>query len=116
MFALLTFAVGFGVVMLISRPYVEREFRETILKQDLHAMRKAIDQYTSDQEKLPQSLNDLVKRGYIREIPPDPITNRQDWHLEFGENKGSGNGNHGIVDVQSSASGVSASGIAYNDF
>jgi general secretion pathway protein G len=114
--ALLTFIIGLGLIAIISRPYVERECRETVLKQDLHAMRKAIDQYISDKEIPPQSLNDLVKQGYIREIPPDPISNEKDWRLEFGETTGSGNGDYGIVDVHSSAAGMSASGTPFNEF
>ncbi len=113
---MLTFAVGFDVVKIISRPYVEREVSETVLKQDLHAMRKAIDQYASDQEKPPQSLNDLVTQGYLREIPQDPITNEKDWQVEFEKTIGLPNGNYGIVDVHSSAFGVSASGIPFNEF
>src|SRR5688500_6027300 len=38
--------------------------RETILKADLRDMRRAIDQYTADKERLPASLDDLVNDGY----------------------------------------------------
>ena len=37
-------------------------------------MRQAIDSYTMDKEKAPQSLDDLVTTGYLREIPSDPVT------------------------------------------
>src|SRR5215831_19209408 len=48
--------------------------RETVLKDDLFTMRKLIDQYSADKGKLPQSLDDLVSSGYMRDIPTDPIT------------------------------------------
>lgn len=48
--------------------------REAVLKEDLHVMRQAIDSYTMDKQKGPQSLDDLVQAGYIKEIPSDPMT------------------------------------------
>lgn len=48
--------------------------REAVLKEDLHVMRQAIDSYTMDKEKGPQSLDDLVQAGYLKEIPVDPMT------------------------------------------
>jgi len=51
-----------------------RNAREAVLKEDLHVMRQAIDSYTMDKEKGPQSLDDLVQAGYLKEIPTDPMT------------------------------------------
>jgi general secretion pathway protein G len=48
--------------------------KEAVLKEDLHVMRNAIDSYTMDKQKAPQSLQDLVQSGYMREIPKDPMT------------------------------------------
>src|SRR5215472_591594 len=48
--------------------------RESVLKQDLQAMRDAISQYTQDKNKAPQDLNDLVSAGYLRALPRDPFT------------------------------------------
>ncbi len=55
--------------------------REAALKQDLAVMRRAIEQYTLDKQQPPQSLEDLVTAGYLREIPVDPITRRKDWQV-----------------------------------
>jgi len=57
--------------------------KEASLKQDLAVMRKAIDQYTLDKLAAPQSLDDLVSAGYLREVPTDPITNKKDWLVDF---------------------------------
>src|SRR5919205_2618286 len=59
--------------------------RETMLRYDLETMRKLIDQYSADKGKLPQSLDDLVTAGYMREIPADPITEQRDWNVVSGD-------------------------------
>jgi general secretion pathway protein G len=48
--------------------------REAVLKEDLRVMRSAIDSYTMDKQKAPQSLDDLVQDGYLKVIPKDPMT------------------------------------------
>src|SRR6201985_1141261 len=48
--------------------------KEAVLKEDLHVMRGAIDAYTADKEKAPQSLDDLVQAGYLKSLPKDPMT------------------------------------------
>src|SRR6266496_2652904 len=53
--------------------------RETVLKDDLFRMRALIDQYAADKGKLPQSVEDLVTAGYMREVPKDPITDESSW-------------------------------------
>ncbi len=57
--------------------------KEAALKQNLFTMRQAIQQYTLDKLQAPQSLEDLVAAGYLREIPKDPITGQRDWRLEY---------------------------------
>ena len=49
--------------------------RESVLRQDLFTLRSVIDQYTLDKQKAPQSLEDLLQAGYIKQIPKDPMTN-----------------------------------------
>jgi len=66
-----------GVLAAIAIPsYVAsiKAAKEAVLKEDLHVMRNAIDSYTMDKQKAPQSLEDLVQAGYMREIPKDPMT------------------------------------------
>jgi general secretion pathway protein G len=52
--------------------------REAVLKEDLHVMRAAIDSYTMDKQKAPQTLDDLLQEGYLRSIPEDPMTKSAD--------------------------------------
>ena len=55
-----------------------RAAREAVLKEDLHVMRTAIDSYTMDKQKAPQSLDDLIQNGYLKSIPEDPMTHSKD--------------------------------------
>ncbi len=57
--------------------------KEAALKQDLKVMRDAIEQYTLDKQMAPQSLDELVSAGYLREVPTDPITQRKDWRVDY---------------------------------
>jgi general secretion pathway protein G len=52
--------------------------RERILQQDLFTMRNIVDQYTLDKHRRPQSLDDLVTAGYLKKVPTDPMTGRND--------------------------------------
>ncbi|MGB9409081.1 MAG: prepilin-type N-terminal cleavage/methylation domain-containing protein [Terracidiphilus sp.] len=70
-----------GVLMLIAVPRFTaaiRMAREAVLKEDLHVMRAAIDSYTMDKQKAPQSLDDLITDGYLKAIPEDPFTRTKD--------------------------------------
>jgi general secretion pathway protein G len=90
--------------------------RETVLKDDLFKMRSLIDQYSADKGKLPQSLDDLVSAGYMRELPTDPITDQKDWNIVTGDDPYSTQGGSGITDVHSSSSDVSGEGTAYSEW
>jgi general secretion pathway protein G len=70
-----------GVLMAIAIPnYISaiKAARESVLKEDLHVLRGAIDSYTMDKQKAPQSLQDLVEAGYLKAIPMDPMTRATD--------------------------------------
>jgi general secretion pathway protein G len=90
--------------------------RETVLKDDLFNMRKLIDQYSADKGKLPQSMDDLVSAGYMREVPKDPITDNKDWNIVTGEDPYSTEGGTGVTDIHSSSSEVSTEGTPYSEW
>ena len=48
--------------------------KETLLKEQLFTLRTTIDEYTFDKKAAPQNLQDLVRDGYLRAVPLDPIT------------------------------------------
>ncbi len=90
--------------------------REAVLHQDLFTMRSVIDQYTMDKGKAPQSLEDLVTAGYLKEIPKDPFTDSRDtWQVEQEDILLSINQDQpGISDVHSGATGTGTDGSAYS--
>jgi general secretion pathway protein G len=60
-----------------------RRAREAVLRQDLFTLRQVISQYTLDKQKPPQSLDDLVRAGYLKQTSVDPMTGRSDtWKLD----------------------------------
>ena len=53
---------------------------EAVLRSNLETIRNMIDEYTVDKQKAPDSLEDLVSEGYLRQVPQDPMTNSdQTW-------------------------------------
>lgn len=90
--------------------------REAVLRNDLYNMRKLIDQYGADKQKLPQSLDDLVTSGYMREKPVDPMTGQADWTETPGEDPNLTEGGQGLVDVHSSSVDVSTDGRPYTEW
>jgi general secretion pathway protein G len=112
----MTIIVILAAVGVAAYQQIQMKARETVLKKDLDDMRKLIDQYAADKEKLPQSLDDLVGSGYIRDIPMDPITGQKDWIVDMGEDTLSRDGGQGVVDVHSAAPGEGTDGVAYKDY
>lgn len=82
--------------------------REATLKQDLFVMRQAIQNYTSDKEAGPSSLDDLVSSGYLRQVPTDPITKQKDWTTESSDLLSTPQETSiGITDVHSASGDIS---------
>ena len=89
---------------------------ETVLKDNLRILRVTIDQYTADKKKAPQSLQDLVDAGYLREVPIDPITkSNSTWETVTDTAITSPDQTEsGIIDVKSGSSAISSEGTPYN--
>jgi general secretion pathway protein G len=90
--------------------------REAVLRDDLYKMRTLLDQYAADKQKLPQSLDDLVSGGYMRELPKDPMTGQADWTVVTGEDPNSNNNEQGVVDVHSASPDISTEGTPYSEW
>jgi len=91
--------------------------RESVLKQNLFAIRSVISQYTLDKQKAPQSLEDLVTAGYFKQIPNDPMTSRNDsWTVEEETDTimTADQQEPGIYDVHSGSTATGSDGTAYN--
>jgi general secretion pathway protein G len=92
--------------------------REAALKEDLHVMRAAIDSYTMDKQKAPQSLEDLTNDGYLRAIPEDPFTHAKDtWVTDTGDAMRSlDQTDPGIEDVHSGSQELGSDGQPYSSW
>ncbi len=110
-----------GVLAAIAIPsYVTslRNAHEAVLREDLQVMRQAIDSFTMDKEKAPQSLDEVVQAGYLKEIPPDPITHSSStWVPDQDDSLQSVDQTQGgIVNVHSGSAQVGSDGRAYTEW
>jgi general secretion pathway protein G len=110
-----------GVLAVVAIPsYVGavRQAREAVLREDLHVMRDAIDSFTADKQKAPQSLDELVTEGYIRSIPVDPMTRAKDtWVTNTSDSLHSvDQTDPGIDDVHSGSQEQGSDGQPYTEW
>jgi general secretion pathway protein G len=91
--------------------------KESVLKNNLFTLRTVIDNYTYDKEKAPQTLQDLVTEGYLREVPIDPITgSNSTWRLIMEDASQSVDQSEpGIFDVRSGSDKTGLDGRPYSD-
>ena len=102
-----------GLLLAISAPryaeHVDRA-RDVVLKQNLASVREAIDKFYADRSRYPTDLKELVQQRYLRQVPLDPITDRDDAWVAVpppGQKSGA------MVDVRSGAAGTSRDGSRY---
>jgi general secretion pathway protein G len=110
-----------AILMSVAIPIYSRSItraKESVLKNNLFTMRTVIDEYTYDKQKAPQSLNDLVSDGYMRQIPVDPITGTADsWKVIMEDASNTVNQSEpGIFDVRSSSDKISLEGTPYSEW
>jgi len=108
-----------GILMLLAVPsYVSavKHAQEAVLREDLHVMRTAIDSYTMDKQKAPQSLDDLIQDGYLKQLPEDPMTHSKDtWVTDQSQNLYSLDQTEpGVDDVHSGSTEQGSNGQPYN--
>lgn len=101
----MTIVVILAAVGVASYHKIQQKAKETVLKQSLQTMRKLIDDYAADKERLPGSLQDIVDAGYMQRVPDDPILGEARWDEVTGEDTISLTGGQGLIDVKSLAPG-----------
>lgn len=118
-FTLIELLVVLAIIASLLTIAVPRYFKsvetgkEAALRQDLQIMRDALDKYYGDTGEYPGTLDDLVKRGYLRAIPVDPITqSKTSWRTVLPPTPGE----TGIYDVKSGASGTAMDGSRYDSW
>jgi general secretion pathway protein G len=93
--------------------------KESLLRSNLFTLRTVIDEYTYDKQKAPQTLDDLVSAGYLRQVPMDPITGATNtWKIIMEDAITSVNQTEpGIFDVRSGSDKPSPlEGTLYSDW
>jgi general secretion pathway protein G len=115
-------------IAVVNVKFAQRKAREAALKDNLHQMRKAIDNFYADKQRYPANLQELVP-NYMRKIPADPITMQVDWEEIIDDPLMTGgeeaipaetdpqamNQPPGVVDVKSKAEGTSLENVPYSE-
>ena len=84
-FTLIELMVVMVLIALLLTIAVPRYFstidtgKAAVQRQNISAIRDAIDKYYGDLAKYPETLQDLVDKKYLRSVPVDPITGKTDW-------------------------------------
>jgi general secretion pathway protein G len=120
-FTLIELLVVFAIVALLLSVALPRyqtsvqRSKEAVLKQNLTTAREAIDRYRADRGRYPDGLDDLVREGYLRSLPHDPLTESSaTWTLVPPRDLSAAGGR--VFDLRSGASGVARDGSRYEDW
>jgi general secretion pathway protein G len=115
-----------GILAAIAVPALRdspQRAREATLRADLFTFRSVIDQYKGDKGNYPPDLEILVKDGYMRRIPFDPMTKAADWVLTMEEEPSEPDDpavteppKPGIIDVHSASKVKALDGTSYSDW
>jgi general secretion pathway protein G len=111
-FTLIELMVVMVLIALLLTIAVPRYFstidtgKDRVQRQNISAIRDAIDKYYGDLTKYPETLQDLVDKKYLRSIPVDPITGKSDWAVIPPTDPNL----TGVYDIRSSAKPAGASG------
>ncbi len=123
-FTLIELMIVMSIIIIligVAIPFYQKSIaraKETVLRSNLTIMRQMIDEYTYDKSKAPQSLEDMVRDGYLRAVPKDPIVGNSDsWKITMEDATNAVNANEpGIYDVHSSSPLKASDGTAYADW
>ena len=121
LFELLAVMMIIGILAAIAIPSYQRsqiKAKESVLIEDLFQMRQAIDAYFSDNGAYPDSLEQLANSKYLRGVPSDPFTRRDDtWDCLPPEPADNGKlAPGGCFDVRSGSDLIGMDGKPYRDW
>lgn len=108
-----------GILLSIALPNYKNsvlQAREAVLRENLYRLRDLIDQYQSDKGRYPESLEALVSDGYLRKVPPDPISASPWVEIPPEFDEATGEAPTGVYDVKSSATQAGMNGIPYSEW
>jgi general secretion pathway protein G len=97
--------------------------KEAVLREALYNFRTTFDQYYADQGKYPDTLDDLKQKQYLREIPKDPFTGKNDTWVTVeppppppSSGTASSTDPGKVYDVHSGSNLVGTNGTPYNEW
>ena len=110
-----------SILVSIAVPLYQKSIirtKESILRNNLFSLRTVLDEYTYDKQKAPQSLDELVTEGYLRQVPVDPTTgSNTTWKIIMEDSVTSVNQTEpGIFDVRSGSDKTSLEGTHYSEW
>ena len=111
-FTLIEILVVMTLIALLLTLAVPRYFsvldngRLNVQRQNVATIRDAIDKFFGDQGKYPDSLDDLVSKRYLRQVPLDPVTEAANWVLIAPQDASLG----AVFDVQPASSAGAGAG------
>jgi general secretion pathway protein G len=110
-----------SVLIAIAVPIYQKSIiraKESVLRSNLFTLRNMIDEYTVDKQKAPDSLQELVSDGYLRQVPQDPMTGSDDtWKVIMEDTPvGGGSSSPGIFDIRSGSDKKALDGTSYSDW
>ena len=118
-FTLIELLVVLGIVALMLTLAVPRYFpsidrsKEVVLADNLRSLRAVIDQYYGDTGRYPDTLDQLVEKKYLRELPVDPVTDSAGTWIIIPPEDGS---KGGVYNIRSGAPGNDRSGKPYSEW
>ena len=108
------------ILMAVAVPVYNQSIvqaRESVLRSNLNTLRNVIQQYTLDKQKAPQSLDELVTAGYLRQIPVDPMTRQTNWEtIQEDVMQAVDQQDPGITDIHSASNATASDGTAYSSW
>jgi general secretion pathway protein G len=119
-FTLIELLVVLAVIALLLSLAAPRYFdhvqrsREAVLRENLNAMRDAIDKYQADRGRYPDSIADLVTRRYLRTVPVDPVTDSTETWIVLPPPVAAAASGGAVYDVKSGAAGNGLDGTSYD--
>jgi len=87
--------------------------KETVLRENLRAVRDMLEKFHADTGRYPESLEELVQKKYLRQLPVDPVLDGATaWRILPPPEGYPG----AVYDIRSGAAGTAKDGTRYADW
>jgi general secretion pathway protein G len=117
-FTLIELLVVLAIVSMLLSLAVPRYFqsienaKSTVLSDNLRQLRSTIDKFYADTARYPDSLDELIDKGYLKNLPVDPISNSNSTWIIIAPKEGY---RGRVYDIRSGANGVDRYGRPFSE-